>query len=96
MDYTRNSNKDDCDSIDALTLNEGPALENWYTCENVVKWKYPSASKTFHGCGGYQNFPNYEQENAARQDCVNKQNALFAEIEANIQLDTKPGFVFVD
>lgn len=96
MDYTRDPNKDDCDSIDALSLNKGPYIENWYRCEKVIKWSNLGASKTFQGCGGYTNFPNDDNEIAARQDCVNKEEALFAAIDTNVQLEPKPGFMFVD
>lgn len=101
MNYTRDPNKDDCNSLNALILGDGPAIEYIgagtvlpIRCEKIVKWLNLSASKTFRGCGGYLNFPNDSQESAARQDCADKQDALFDAIDANIQLEPKPGFVF--
>lgn len=39
---------------------------------------------------------NSSTQQQSRSDCVTKINGLFDEIDANVQLQAKPGFVFVD
>ena len=102
MNYTRDSGQDDCDSFNVLILGDGPALEYIeeagtvlpIKCEKIIKWLHLGDSVTFNGCGGYLDFPNDDQEQAARQDCVSKISKLFDEIDKNVQLDAKPGYMF--
>ncbi|MBQ3933879.1 MAG: hypothetical protein II726_01665 [Elusimicrobiaceae bacterium] len=83
MVQSTNPNKDSCEAIDALTVDGGTAWidtsHGW--CRRYVKWKRLNASKSFHGCN-------------TRSSCETAQEALFKEIDDNIQLDTKPGFMF--
>ncbi len=100
MEYVlKDPDKDTCEAIDALEVGDGT---DWWDigegiCRRVVKWSKlelnPNISKSFHGCGGNVNF---NSETAARNDCEEKQNNLFEEIDNNVALEAKPGFVFVD
>ncbi|MBO4708132.1 MAG: hypothetical protein J5594_06255 [Elusimicrobiaceae bacterium] len=81
------------------------------SCRGYVIWESLDDSPTFNGCGGIEHpfgeLPpvcvlfgicsgEQSKQHAARQDCVTKINNLFDAIDANIQLEPKPGFVFVD
>ena len=111
MDYKRDSNKDDCNSIDALKVKGGTAWANTQhgSCRGYVVWEALDSSPTFDGCGGIK--PPFgelspacvmlgicpgeqSKQDAARKDCVAKITKLFDEIDKNISLDAKPGFMF--
>lgn len=76
-------------------------------CRVHVKWLHLNVSKKFNtGCGSeagislwnlsHPDAAERQIQYSARRDCVTKINNLFDAIDANMQLDTKPGFVFVD
>ena len=83
MIQSTNPNKDSCEAIEALKVDGGV---NWIDlshgwCRRYVKWSNLNAAKSFHGC-------------YTRSSCETAQDALFKEIDENIQLEAKPGFVF--
>ena len=80
MVYKRDNSKDTCESILALKLKGDE--NNLPDCHLHVVWEYPKPEKspTFDGCD-------------SREDCAQKQDALFAEIDNNIEVLTKPGYV---
>ncbi len=111
MDYMNDPSKDTCESIAALEVLGGTDWGDTSngSCRGVINWNQNVHSHTFHGCGGHQEygkvsvvdlvFPGPEERRrqaAARDDCVQKVKALFEVIDQNIQLEPKPGFVFVD
>lgn len=92
MEYKRDESKDTCASILAMETGDGVSdIAMFPACEKIINWIDYSRSKTFRGCGG-ENM----DDAIARRDCADKQNALFKAIDENIQLEPKPGFVFVD
>ena len=91
MDYSRDDTKDNCDSIDAFEVKGGqdayqlncPTNPGWTVCNHCIIWENVYRSKTFRGC-------------TSRDDCAQKQDDLFEEIDKNIQLEPKDGFMFVN
>ena len=72
-----------CEDIEALEVAGGT---DWGDvshgfCRHYIKWHKLNASNHFHGC-------------YSRPACVEAQDILFKEIDENILLETKPGFVF--
>lgn len=89
MDFSRDDSKDDCNSIDAFEVLGGqdayqlncPTNSGWTNCTICIIWKDFYKSKTFRGC-------------ISRDDCAQKQDDLFEEIDKNIQLEPQSGFIF--
>jgi len=99
MNYSNDPNKDTCEAIEDLRVKGGTDWWEFFQgiCRANVIWQWPNFhhAKTFHGCGGLEMWDS-QGEIAARNDCETKQNNLFNEIDANVQLQAKDGFVFVD
>ncbi len=99
MNYSNDPNKDTCEAIEDLRVKGGTDWWEFFQgiCRANVIWQWPNFhhAKTFHGCGGLEMWDS-QGEIAASNDCETKQNHLFNEIDANVQLQAKDGFVFVD
>ncbi len=84
MDYVRDGNNDDCDSLEALKVKGGTEwfdIENLTICRRNVKWQNVYVSKTFRGCD-------------SRSSCAQAQEDLFKAIDQNVHLEPRDNFIF--